>query len=176
VERGRIEARGNTEVSAVAEDQFQRGRRLNDWMIRDRRQRSRTDMDRQEDGRFGLGRRRAWGRAIGARATRRQSGSKPVEPIAEGVNGDAAELAELDVGQSRAAEIGEDCRPVDFAGRLSHGGASGDSRTGPILTTLRRALKMRSTGRTPFIFVLRLQTGDHHVAVYEPDWQPRAIN
>src|SRR5204863_8336310 len=66
------------------------------------------------------------------------------------MDGDAAESAELDVSQSRAAEISENSRPVDFAGRLSHGGASGDSQTGPILTTLRRALKMRFTGRTPY--------------------------
>jgi hypothetical protein len=57
-------------------------------------------------------------------------------------------LAELDVGQSRAAEIGENSRPVDFAGRLSHGGASGDSATGPILMIHRHALKMQLTGRT----------------------------
>jgi hypothetical protein len=118
VERGRIEARRDKEVSAVAEDQFQWGRRLGDLMIRDGRQWSRTDMDRQEGGRIGPLRRRRWGGAVRARATRRESGSKPVEPVAKGVDGDAAELAELDVGQSRAAEIGEDCRPVDFAGRL----------------------------------------------------------
>ena len=95
-------------------------------------------MDRQEGGRIGLGRGRGKGRVADARATRRESGAEPVEPIAEGVDGDAAELAELDVGQSRAAEIGEDSRPVDLAGRLSHGGASGESATGPILTTSAR--------------------------------------
>ena len=58
MERGRIEACGDAEASAVAEDQFQWGRRLSDLMIRDGRQRSRTDMDRQEGGRIGLGRRR----------------------------------------------------------------------------------------------------------------------
>src|SRR5208337_3383082 len=79
-----------------------------------------------------------------------ESGSEPIEPVAEGVDGDAAELAERDVGQSRAAEIREDCQPVDLAGRLSHGGASGDSGTGPMLTSLRQALKMRFTGRTLF--------------------------
>jgi hypothetical protein len=46
VKRGRIKARGNTEVSAVAEDQFQWGRRQDDLVIGDGRQRSRTDMDR----------------------------------------------------------------------------------------------------------------------------------
>ena len=63
---------------------------------------------------------------------------------------DAAPMAELDAGESRAAEIGEDSRPVDFTGRLSHGGASGDSGTGPILTSLRHALKMRFTGLTRY--------------------------
>jgi hypothetical protein len=46
VKRGRIKARGNTEVSAVAEDQFQWGRRQGDLVIGDGRQRSRTDMER----------------------------------------------------------------------------------------------------------------------------------
>jgi hypothetical protein len=45
VEGGRIEARGDAEASAVAKDQFQWSRRLSDLMIRDGRQRSRTDMD-----------------------------------------------------------------------------------------------------------------------------------
>src|SRR2546423_17972 len=106
-------------------------------------------MQRKSCGRIGLGRGRDRGCAVSARATRREPGSEAIEPIAEGVDGDAAELAELDVGQSRAVKIGEDSRPVDFAGRLSHGGASRDSGTGPILTSLRRALKMRFTGRTP---------------------------
>jgi hypothetical protein len=110
VKCGRIEACGDAEVSTVAEDQFQWGRRLNDLMIRDGRQRSGTDMDWQEVGRIGLVRCRGggWGGAVRARATRRKSGSEPIEPIAEGVDGNAAESAELDVGQSRAAEIGED--------------------------------------------------------------------
>jgi hypothetical protein len=150
MERGRIEARGDAEVSAVAEDQFQCSRRLNDMMIRDGRQKSRTDMDWQEGGHIGLGRRRGWGGAASARATRRESGSETIEPIAKGVDGDTAELAELDVGQSRTAEIGEDSRPVDLVGRLSHGGASEESGAGPILTSLRQALKMRFTGRTRY--------------------------
>jgi hypothetical protein len=128
VEGGRIEARGDTEVSTVAEDQFQRGRRLNDLMIRDGRQRSRTDMDRQEGGRIGLGRGRGWGGAVSARATRREPGTEAIEPIAEGVDGDAAELAELDVGQSRAAEIGEDRRPGPGVAKLSPGAIWGLSR------------------------------------------------
>jgi len=66
------------------------------------------------------------------------------------VDGDAAESAELDVGQSRSAEISEDSRPVDLAGRLSHGRTSGESGTGPILTSLRLALKMLFSGRTHF--------------------------
>jgi hypothetical protein len=57
VKRGRIKARGNTEVSAVAEDQFQWGRRQDDLVIGDGCQRSRTDMDWQKGGRIGLGRR-----------------------------------------------------------------------------------------------------------------------
>jgi len=62
---------------------------------------------RQERGRIGLGRGRNWGGAVSARATRREPGTEAIEPIAERVDGDAAELAELDVGQSRAAEIRE---------------------------------------------------------------------
>jgi hypothetical protein len=58
VKCGRIEACGDAEVSAVAEDQFQWGGRLTDLMIRDGRQRSGTDMDWQEGGCIGLGRRR----------------------------------------------------------------------------------------------------------------------
>ena len=60
MERGGIEARGDSEVTAVAQDQFQWGWRLDDVMIHDRGQRSGTDMDRQEGGRTGLGQRRGW--------------------------------------------------------------------------------------------------------------------
>src|SRR5689334_11990860 len=63
---------------------------------------------------------------------------------------DAAQMAELDAGESRTAQIGEDSRLADFTGRVSHGGASGDSGKGPILTSLRHALKMRFTGLTRY--------------------------
>ena len=52
--------------------------------------------------------------------------------------------------RSRTTETGEDSQPVDLAGRLSHSEASEESGTGPILTTVRDALKMRFTGRTLF--------------------------
>jgi hypothetical protein len=55
VEGGRIEARVDSEVSAVAEDQFQWSGRLGDLVIGNGCRRSRTDMDRQEGGRIGLG-------------------------------------------------------------------------------------------------------------------------
>jgi hypothetical protein len=148
VEGGRIEAGGDAEVGAVAENQLQWDRGLGDLMSHDGLQKPGTDMDGQEGRPIGLGRRRVRGRAASARTTRGKSGAESIEPIAEGVDRDAAEPAELDVGQSRAAEIREDSRPVDLAGRLSHGGASGESGTGPILTNLRPALKMQFTGRT----------------------------
>jgi hypothetical protein len=44
----------------------------------------------------------------------------------------AAGLAERDVGQTRASEIGEDGGPVFIAARLRPGGAFGKSRPGPI--------------------------------------------
>ena len=56
MEGGRIEARGDAEMTAVTEDQFQRGWRWDDLMIRDGHQWSGTDMDRQEGGQIGLGR------------------------------------------------------------------------------------------------------------------------
>ena len=77
-----------------------------------------------------------------------QSGPEVVEPLAEGVQGDAAEVAKLDVGQPGAAEIGQDGGPIDFAGREGHGAVSGDrSVTGPIMRTSREILKMHFTGR-----------------------------
>ena len=77
-----------------------------------------------------------------------QSGPEVVEPLAEGVQGDAAEVAKLDVGQPGAAEIGQDGGPIDFTGREGHGAVSGDrSVTGPIMRTPREILKMHFTGR-----------------------------
>jgi len=55
VEGDRIEARGYSEVSAVAEDQFQWGGRLGDLMCRDGLQRSGTDMNGQERWRLNSG-------------------------------------------------------------------------------------------------------------------------
>src|SRR5208337_661415 len=77
-----------------------------------------------------------------------QSGPELVEPLAEGVQGEAAEAAKLDVGQPGAAEIGQDGGPIDFAGREGHGAVSGDrSVTGPIMRPPREILKMHFTGR-----------------------------
>ena len=76
MERGRIKAHGDSKVSAVTQDQFQWGWGLGDLMIHDGRQRSGTDMDRQEGGQISFARRRGWGRLGSARATRRESGSE----------------------------------------------------------------------------------------------------
>jgi len=54
------------------------------------------------------------GRAIGLGWGRRWRSA--IEPLAEGVNGDLAEAAELDVSQSRAMEVGDDGRPVELTG------------------------------------------------------------
>ncbi|HVP57127.1 MAG TPA: hypothetical protein VMU02_03430 [bacterium] len=56
VEGGRIEARVDAEVSAVAEDQFEGSRGLDDVMIKGRHQRPRTDVNGQEGGRLNSGR------------------------------------------------------------------------------------------------------------------------
>src|SRR5512147_807216 len=106
-------------------------------------------MDRQEGRRVGLGRamgrrgdvpRRTW-------TPRRESWTEAIEPVAERVNGDLAEVAELNVGQARATKVGEHGRPVDLTGRLCHEGTSRDRQTDLILTRPRATLKMGSTGR-----------------------------
>jgi hypothetical protein len=61
VEGGRIEAHGDSEVTAITEDQFQWGRRRDDLMIRDGCQWLGTDMDRQKGGQIGFGQGRGWG-------------------------------------------------------------------------------------------------------------------
>jgi len=74
--------------------------------------------------------------------------ARVVEPLAEGVQGDPAEAAKLDVGQPGEAEIGQDGGPIDFAGSEGHGAVSGDrSVTSPIKRTPREILKMHFTGR-----------------------------
>lgn len=83
-----------------------------------------------ERGAVGLGGGRRWGTAI--------------EPLAKGVNGNLAEVTELDVRQSRAMEVRDDGRPVELAGCPSHGGISGNRGTGPIVTRSRWSLKMGS--------------------------------
>ena len=55
MEGGRIEARGDAEVSAVAEDQFEGSWGLDDVMINGRHQRPGTDMNGQEGGRLNSG-------------------------------------------------------------------------------------------------------------------------
>ena len=55
MEGGRIEARRDAGVSAVAEDEFQWGRRLGDMMNHDGLQRTGTDTDGQEGGRLNSG-------------------------------------------------------------------------------------------------------------------------
>jgi len=65
MEGGRIEARRDAEMAAVTQDQFQWSWKRDDLMIRDGRQRSGTDMDRQEGGHIGSGRGRSWGRVDG---------------------------------------------------------------------------------------------------------------
>ena len=52
MEGGRIEARVDAEVSAVAEDQFERSWGLDDVMINGGHQRLGTDMNGQEGGRL----------------------------------------------------------------------------------------------------------------------------
>jgi len=62
MEGGRIEAGGDADVALVAEDKLERSRRLAEMMIDGGHQRPGADIDRQEDGLTGLGRRRNWGR------------------------------------------------------------------------------------------------------------------
>ena len=83
----------------------------------DGRQRSGTDMDGQKGGHIGLSRRREWRRVASARAPRGESGSAAIEPITEGIDRDAAEFAELDMGQARPTEAGQDGGPVDLTRR-----------------------------------------------------------
>ncbi len=106
MEGGRIEADGDSEVTTVAQDQFQLGRRLGDLMSHDGRQRSGTDVDGQKGGHIGRSRRRGWRRVTSARAPRGESESEAIEPITEGMDRDAAEFAELDMGQARPTEVG----------------------------------------------------------------------
>ena len=56
MEGGRIEARVDAEVSAVAEDQFERSWGLDDVMINGRHQSPGTDTNGQEGGRLNSGR------------------------------------------------------------------------------------------------------------------------
>jgi hypothetical protein len=113
-------------LAAVADDQHQGSRGRDDVFDGSDRIGAGTDMDRQEGGWIGGGWSRCPGPVSGARATGWESGAEAVEPGAKGVEGDAARRAELDVGHPRAAEVGEDGRPVDLAGRLSPDGASGN--------------------------------------------------
>jgi hypothetical protein len=62
MEGGRIEAGGDADVALVAEDELERSRRLGEMMIDGGHQRPGADMDWQEGGLTGLGRRRSWGR------------------------------------------------------------------------------------------------------------------
>jgi hypothetical protein len=144
MERGRLKTGGDSEKALVAQDQFERSWGPERWMIHGGLQRSGTDMDGQEGRCPSLGGdvSRQAGAASRARASRRQSGSETIEPGAEGMEGDAAKLAELDVSQAGATKVGENGRPIDFAGRLRHGGASEDRVTGPILPPSRAVLKM----------------------------------
>src|SRR5208337_3297294 len=133
------------------EDQFQRHRgRGSAFVVVGLGEFLGAEMDRQEAGCGG--RRLSSGDGEGLRAGPSgfgwQSGPELVEPLAEGVQGEAAEAAKLDVGQPGAAEIGQDGGPIDFAGREGHGAVSGDrSVTGPIMRTPREILKMHFTGR-----------------------------
>jgi hypothetical protein len=149
VERRRIEARGDADVAAIAEDQFERGRGREDLTIGRGHGDLGTDMDRQEGGGIALGRARGWRSDVSRPtwASRRESGTEAIEPVAERVDGDLAEVAELDVGQARATKVGEDGRPVDLTRRLSHEGTSRDRQADLILAWPRPTLKMRSTGR-----------------------------
>src|SRR5512135_1338795 len=106
-------------------------------------------MDRQEGRRIGLSRPRVQRSDVPRRTwtSRRETRSEAIEPVAERVNGDLAEVAELNVGQARATKVGEHGRPVDLTGRLCHEGASRDRQTDLILTRPRATLKMESTGR-----------------------------
>src|SRR5208337_3009496 len=106
-------------------------------------------MDRQEGRRISLGRAmcRRGDMSRRTRASGWQSRTEAMEPVAERVDGDLTELAELDVGQARATKVGEDGRPVDLTGRLCHQGTSRDRQSDFILAWPRPSLKMRSTGR-----------------------------
>ena len=85
--------------------------------------------------------------------SRRESWSEAIEPVAERVDGDLAELAGLDVSQARATKVGEQGRPVDLTGRLGHKGTSRDRQADLILTWPRPSLKMDSAGRLQELLV-----------------------
>ena len=100
MERGRIEAGRDTEPASLAEDELEGWRGRVDVTGDDGRRGMGTDMDRQEGGRIGEGRRWRRGRAASARATRGESGAEAVEPGAEGVEGDAAGVGRTGRGSS----------------------------------------------------------------------------
>jgi hypothetical protein len=55
MERSRIEARGDSEMAPVAQNQFERSRWLEGLIVHGGLPRSGTDMDRQEGGRLSRG-------------------------------------------------------------------------------------------------------------------------
>jgi hypothetical protein len=117
MEGGRIEARGDAEVTVIAQDQFEGSWGLDEVMINGGRQRPGTDMNGQEGRRLNSGGKvgRWVVAASRARSRGRESGSETIEPVAEGMQRNASELAELDLGQSGPTEVGEDRGPVELS-------------------------------------------------------------
>lgn len=149
MESGGIEADGNTKAVLIVEDQLERGLRRGGLPISRNGERTWADMNGQEVGRVGLRLRRS-GRVVAPSASwgrRRKSGSEAIKPLAKGREGNAAELTELDVGQTGLTKVGQDGGPIDLASRLSQGRTSEDRETGPILARPSAVLKMGSTGR-----------------------------
>ena len=75
------------------------------------------------------------------------------------MDGEVACAAELDVGHRGAVEIGDNRRPIDLAGRLSHGGASRKCGRGPMLPERRDSLNMHFTRRLRFTSSLAKTAG-----------------
>jgi hypothetical protein len=108
MEGGRIEADGDSEMATIAHDQLERGVGPGGGLIGTSLRRCGRDMNRKERGGVGPAGNGRRGLSATSSALRWKSGAEAVEPATEGMEGDVAAIAELNVGQAGPTKVGQD--------------------------------------------------------------------